>query len=132
SALIFGRFHRENRRCDELGYHFVIGNGFGSNDGQIEAGSRWRKQKHGAHCKVPMHDEYNQVGIGICLVGDFTRSRPTAKQKKALAELVRWLVWRYRIRNSRVIRHSDVKDTVCPGSGFPFDDFHRDVFGKVQ
>ncbi|MDK1032010.1 MAG: hypothetical protein QGD94_08400, partial [Planctomycetia bacterium] len=30
SALIFGRFHRENRRWDELGYHFVIGNGFGS------------------------------------------------------------------------------------------------------
>ena len=37
-------WHRD-RGFDELGYHFVIGNGTNSGDGQIEVGPRWTKQK---------------------------------------------------------------------------------------
>ena len=72
SASAFDRGHR-GKGWDELGYHFVIGNGRGSGDGQIEVGSRWYKQKHGAHCKTP-DNYFNEHGIGVCLVGDFTRS----------------------------------------------------------
>ena len=47
NAAKFDRDHR-NRGWDELGYHFVIGNGTMSGDGQIEVGPRWVKQKHGS------------------------------------------------------------------------------------
>src|SRR5262249_50602205 len=52
SAASFDRFHREVRHWEMLGYHFVIGNGTGSRDGQIEVGPRWPIQKIGAHAGV--------------------------------------------------------------------------------
>ena len=67
--------HRRDNQWDELGYHFVIGNGTHTGDGQVEVGSRWGKQKHGAHCKTP-DNYYNDHGIGICLVGNFENSNP--------------------------------------------------------
>jgi hypothetical protein len=42
-------WHMKGRGWDELGYHFVIGNGAGYGDGQVYVGERWRKQMHGAH-----------------------------------------------------------------------------------
>jgi hypothetical protein len=51
-----------------IGYHFVIGNGNGMGDGEIEPTFRWREQMHGAHAGDKQH---NQHGIGICLVGNF-------------------------------------------------------------
>ena len=47
SAAIMDQWHRA-RGFDELGYHFVIGNGTNSGDGQIEVGPRWPKQKWGS------------------------------------------------------------------------------------
>ena len=48
SAQSFHEYH-QSRGWDGLGYDFVIGNGHGSRDGQVEAGYRWREQKRGAH-----------------------------------------------------------------------------------
>jgi len=123
SAAVFDDWHRNGRNWDELGYHFVIGNGTDTADGLIEVGSRWQKQKHGAHCKVWNRPEYNQVGIGVCLVGDFEKTRPSEAQMQALARLVDWLSARYRIPEKRIIGHGHVCDTRCPGRNFLFDDF---------
>jgi len=128
SAAVFDDWHRNGRHWDELGYHFVIGNGTGSGDGQVEIGSRWPKQKHGAHCKVWNREEYNQVGIGICLVGNFDKTRPTRAQMDALARLVDWLSARYRIDDAHIIGHGQVCDTHCPGRNFSFDD----LFGQLH
>ena len=49
NAQQFDVAHRQVRGFDELGYHFVIDNGNGGPDGRVEVGSRWGKQKHGAH-----------------------------------------------------------------------------------
>src|SRR5262245_42419282 len=68
-AAVFDKMHRD-KGWDELGYDFVIGNGTDSGNGQVEVGSRWPKQKWGAHAKTP-NNEYNERGIGICLVGNF-------------------------------------------------------------
>lgn len=111
SARSFDRAHRR-RGWDELGYHFVIGNGIDSADGQVEIGSRWTSQKHGAHAGV---EHYNEYGIGICLVGDFNIDRPTGKQMRSLAELVSFLVRQHRIPSNRVLSHRDIKATDCPG-----------------
>ena len=116
NAEQFDAAHRE-RGWDELGYHFVITNGQGGCDGQIEVGSRWRKQKQGAHCGGTPANEYNELGIGICLVGDFTTGMPTAAQLASLKRLTGYLVKTYQISPSQVITHQDAPNahTECPG-----------------
>jgi N-acetyl-anhydromuramyl-L-alanine amidase AmpD len=113
SAAKFDREHRA-KGWDELGYHFVIGNGTMSGDGQIEVGPRWPKQKWGAHAKTP-GNEYNDYGIGICLVGNFDVQRPTAAQQRSLARLVSYLMKTYRIPADRILAHGATKATDCPG-----------------
>ncbi|HEX8915429.1 MAG TPA: peptidoglycan recognition family protein [Humisphaera sp.] len=112
-AARFGKEHVA-RGFDELGYHFVVGNGTDTPNGVIEVGSRWPKQKQGAHCKTPNND-FNEKGIGICLVGNFDQSQPTAVQMAATAKLVAHLMKTYNIPADRVIGHGDAKSTDCPG-----------------
>lgn len=113
-ATRFDKEHRVNG-WDELGYHFVIGNGSDTGNGQIEVGPRWRKQKHGAHAKTP-DNRFNDFGIGICLVGNFESARPSEKQMRSLATLVAHLMKRYDIPANRVIGHDDTgRSTACPG-----------------
>lgn len=126
SARSFDRDHKA-RGWDELGYHFVIGNGTGSGDGQIEVGGRWSKQKHGAHCKTP-NNYFNEHGIGICLVGDFTRSRPTPRQMASLQRLTGFLCERCSIPPDRVVTHGGVTHkTKCPGNNFPIAAVRRSL-----
>jgi hypothetical protein len=119
-ASAFDRMHKD-KHWDELGYHFVIGNGTDTRDGQVEVGPRWRKQKWGAHAKTP-DNRYNDYGIGICLVGNFQVTRPTWKQVDAVAKLVAHLQQTYNIPSDRVIGHQMVRhfdrggtSTDCPG-----------------
>ncbi len=116
SAAIFDLAHRK-RGWDELGYHFVIDNGRGGEDGLVEIGSRWTKQKWGAHCGKTPNNEYNNYGIGICLVGDSSEKLPSAKQLAGLKKLLLVLMDRYKITPARVIGHRDAPgaSTACPG-----------------
>jgi hypothetical protein len=113
SAAIIDQWHRA-RGFDELGYHFVIGNGTNSGDGQIEVGPRWPIQKWGAHDNA-LDNRYNTNGIGICLVGNFNDTRPTPKQLHSLIRLVVYLMRTYDIPADRVLGHGETKVTQCPG-----------------
>lgn len=113
NAQIIDGWHRNNG-WDELGYHFVIGNGSNSADGQVEIGPRWPKQKWGAHTKTA-DNRFNDFGIGICLVGNFDEDRPTAAQLKSVATLVAHLMKTYHISADHVIGHGEAKPTDCPG-----------------
>ena len=124
SADEFDRMHRA-KGWDELGYHFVIGNGTGSADGEVEVGSRWPKQKHGAHAKVEGHPEYNDVGVGICLVGNFDVTHPSENQMASLARLIRFLTSRYNIPRNHIYGHGQLKPTDCPGRNFDYTDLFR-------
>ncbi len=118
NAAAFDRAHR-NRGWDELGYHFVIGNGTGTPDGAVEVGSRWIKQKHGAHCKTP-GNFYNSHGVGICLVGNFEHHQPTTAQMASLEALIGFLEEQCDIPPGRVHGHGAVTGkTACPGRRFP-------------
>ncbi len=122
----YDRIHVQSNGWDECGYHFVIGNGSLSRDGQVEIGSRWRKQKYGAHTKDPQGDNrYNEHGIGICLVGNFEEAPPTRAQMDSLVRLCRWLMANYGIQPEDVIGHSDCKPTRCPGRYFPWAELRR-------
>jgi hypothetical protein len=129
SAAIFDKAHRE-RGWDGLGYHFVIGNGSGSGDGEVEVGYRWKSQQVGAHAG---NAEYNQHGIGICLVGDFENGgRPSSAQMASLRRLVRFLQVKTGIPTSEVIGHGNVpgKNTQCPGKGLDLDSFRASLGGN--
>jgi len=119
SAASFDAMHRA-KGWDELGYHFVIDSGSGGPDGRVEVGSRWKTQKWGAHTGGTPDNEYNNCGIGICLVGDFTRRNPTDVQLASLARLTKYLMQACEIPPSRVIGHRDAPGakTDCPGKTF--------------
>ncbi len=115
NAAAFNKAHLA-RGWDGLGYHFVIGNGNKSPDGRIEVGFRWTKQREGAHAG---NDLMNQRGIGICLVGDFSKTSPTAAQMAALRRLCDFLSAYCEIPPQNLRLHRDFRQTECPGRYFP-------------
>ena len=130
NARIFDYYHRHVRRMPNgLAYHFVIGNGSSSGNGEIEVGDRWRRQINGGH----VHSDYlNNISLGICLVGDFNRDQPTRAQLEACEELIRYL----RLRCGKVDAHFAIVrphremnpprwPTDCPGDVFPYSWFRR-------
>ena len=131
NMTLIDKHHREINGWDGVGYDFVIGNGKGSADGQVEVTFRWRKQIAGAHCGGTPNNRANESGIGICLVGDFTKTRPTYRQMLALKKLVRFLQKRYKISTSRIYGHSTTpgytRVTICPGKYFPMAAFKRSL-----
>lgn len=122
NAKAFDNFHRNVRKWKGIGYDFVIGNGKGSTDGNVEVTFRWRQQIAGAHCGGTPRNWANVDGIGICLVGDFRKTRPTPAQIESLTKLIRFLQQRYNIPTSRVYGHDStpgykgIKE--CPGRNF--------------
>jgi hypothetical protein len=113
--------HRKVLGLDGCGYHFVIGNGTGSGDGQIEVAQRWTNQKQGVHCRNARTHEVDEYGIGICLVGDLDRQPPTQRQIAAAQALIAHLSQRYAIAQGRIESHARVASTktACPGKYFP-------------
>ncbi|MGV3722277.1 MAG: peptidoglycan recognition family protein, partial [Actinomycetota bacterium] len=126
NATSFDAVHRR-KAWDGLAYHFVINNGKGNPDGHLEVSSRWGAQKHGAHAGalpglVPadVRNGFNEFGIGICLVGNFQKSKPSEKQLRTLAVLIQELRAEFGIPMANVLGHGHVKGTACPGSAFPW------------
>jgi hypothetical protein len=111
----FGAFYWG--RIYHLGYHYMI-----LPDGTLKRG----RPEHclGAHTKG-----FNNY-LGIVLVGDFSSRdnpdgkkglpQPTPQQLKTLVSLCRHLQARYHFPVSRIVRHSDLERTLCPGDRFPF------------
>jgi N-acetyl-anhydromuramyl-L-alanine amidase AmpD len=113
------RYHREKRHMENgMAYHFLIGNGNGMGDGEIAVGNRWKEQLDGGHLRS---QEQNEIALGICLIGDFDKSKPTKKQLEALKVLVGALMKRCKLSVSAVKTHQQINvvHTQCPGSKFP-------------
>jgi len=130
NARAFDYYHRHVRRMQNgLAYHFVIGNGTSTGNGQIEVGDRWRRQINGGH----VHSDYlNNISLGICLVGDFNRDQPTRAQLESCEELIRYLRQRCgkTAGHDIVVRpHREMNPprwaTDCPGDVFPYSWFRR-------
>jgi len=124
NALDFNELHKR-RGWEGIGYDFVIDNGTnGKIDGQIEATPRWIKQEDGAHCRA---SDMNSKGIGICLVGNFSKDRVSEKQMASLVYLADVLRKYYKIPQYRIVGHGQVRGarTECPGKYFPWGDFRN-------
>ena len=130
NAAVFDRWHRDGNGWDGIGYHFVIGNGSDSPDGEVEATFRWTEQRAGAHTGGTPDNWANEQAVGICLVGDFSQGRPTPAQMQSLLKLVQFLQSRYHIPARRIYGHGTTpgaRATDCPGRGFPMSDFLRSL-----
>ena len=130
NARAFDFYHKRVRRMKNgMAYHFVVGNGTSSGNGAIEIGDRWRRQFNGGH----VHSDYlNNISLGICLVGDFNRDRPTKAQMEATEELIKYLRDRCGKVDGRAIGvrpHREMNPprwaTDCPGDAFPYGWFRR-------
>lgn len=112
------KFHKEKRKWDGIGYHFIIGNGVNSKDGRIRKTFRYSLAKDGAHA-LTSDNFYNQNALGICLIGNFNKSNPSLNQKKSLVKLILDLQGLYEIPLENILFHNDTKATECPGENFP-------------
>jgi murein DD-endopeptidase MepM/ murein hydrolase activator NlpD len=123
SAHAFDVAHRERGMVNGLAYHFVIGNGSFTGDGEIEVGSRWLRQIKGGHLKF---DSLNEIAIGICFVGNFDETRPSRKQIAAAIELISHLREICGPVPPILMTHTEIHPhhTDCPGTLFPSEAFH--------
>lgn len=138
NAKSFDRFHTR-QGYGGLAYHFVIGNGSGSKDGEIEKGWRWKEQVTGTHVSVNSWDK-NIFGIGVCLVGNFQKSLPTKKQWDSLVALTAELVRDHKVKIDNIITHrlvrfddgSRLEQTSCPGDKFPIQNLRKAVRNRLK
>ncbi len=132
NAHVFDIYHRRVRKMVHgLAYHFVIGNGHSSGDGEVEVGRRWVDQLNGGHVAS---DYLNDISLGICLVGDYNRDLPTKNQIAALQELITCLrlrVGKAQGKSAIVYAHKEInpRPTDCPGKRFPYHWLHE-FFGN--
>jgi LysM repeat protein len=122
NASSYDKVDRNHGMENGLAYHFVIGSGRDSGDGEIEIGSRWTKQLHGGHVSKW---SYNNHGIGICLVGNFEKTKPTGRQMAAFTELVDYLGNGLLGGSYKFMVHKEVNATLCPGRNFPTAAMHK-------
>ncbi len=130
SAKSFHQAHLRRGMANGLAYHFVIGNGKGSKDGMIEIGHRWRGQLNGGHVK---NEWFNGNSIGICMVGNFEKSKPTTQQMQSLHQLLAHLkgggLFKAKLR---LFAHKELprEQTLCPGKHLDLKALHR-TYGRL-
>ena len=117
NAAYFRVLHRVVNGWNDIGYHYVIGNGSFSDNGEIEKGRKLPFR--GAHAKGG-----NEDSIGICLVGNFNTETPTYLQIKSLGILLRSLAKEYSLCRNSVTLHRFIQgsSTECPGKNLSMKD----------
>jgi len=93
------------RNWGDIGYHLIIDRG-----GVLWQGRAVRYQ--GAHVS-----EHNEGNIGVLVMGNFDRQKPTAAQLATLRRVVTDLRTTYGIKRGRVYTHKEWQgaQTACPG-----------------
>ena len=128
SVNAFHQFHAR-QGYGGIAYHFVIGNGHGMGDGEVQETFRWQQQVAGTHVSVNAWD-HNVFGIGICLVGNMENTLPTTAQQAALKNLILRLQKAYQIPSNKIVGHRHVlyddasgrtEQTACPGKKLNLD-----------
>lgn len=141
NAEAFRNFHRSKNWWD-IGYNFVICNGDGGADGELQRGRSLGIS--GAHVKSYRGINYNNIALGICLVGWFDNivwehsnpsvkfenpynKIPTEKQMNTLIDLVKDLMNEYDIPAQNVLGHYEFPNVFksCPGGNFDMDGFRN-------
>lgn len=97
-------FHQRGRGWADIAYHFLI-------DGSGRVWEGRPEKALGAHVK-----DHNPGNVGICVMGDFQKRRPTKAQLASLTALLRWLTQAHAIAPGEIRGHKDQQVvTSCPG-----------------
>lgn len=107
--------------CD----HFVIGNGDGCQDGEIQMGQRWNQQQPAGAFKGI--DHIDPTCISICLIGDFDHAMPTPTQIRRLTQLVSTLQSQLHIGADHVILLNEGGTPSSVGRYFPVTAFREQI-----
>ena len=110
------RYHRDSCKWESgIAYHYVV------------MGDKIYKcrDEHqiGTHVK-----NGNSKNIGICVHGDFNKTRPTLRQQILLIVLINKLCLQYKIPKQNIKGHRDWNNTICPGKNFDLDGLKKWIF----
>jgi hypothetical protein len=106
-----------------MGDHFLIGNGDGCGDGEIQIGPRWNRQLSAN----PVGAKVKNNCICICLVGDFDQTSPTTTQLRRLEQLVKTLQGQFQIPGKAVLAYDQPNDPAGIGRQFPIAHFAKQL-----
>lgn len=109
-----------------LAEHFVIGNGDGCVDGEIQVTQRWAQQES-INDPPPGVSHIDPACISICLIGDFDQTRPTPTQQRRLAQLVGALQAKLQIPASQVWLIDQPGSVAGIGRQFPKEEFRTAI-----
>ena len=115
SAEICTSWHVK-RHFATIGYHYIICNGRGGADGEIQIGRP--EDRAGAHVRG-----INSNSLGICIAGNADYEKWTEAQKQSLFSLVKDLQRKYDVPTQNVIGHREIgkvkpkysTNKTCPG-----------------
>ncbi len=109
----------KNTGLNGLGYHFLIGNGNGLDDGHIHVGYRWLNQTSAARPTDINESNWGSRTVSICLVGNGNRRPFTSQQLVHLCNLVQRLQIELSIPANRVwLAHELGEKNSSPGKHF--------------
>ncbi|MGA2677760.1 MAG: hypothetical protein ABSF37_00510 [Sedimentisphaerales bacterium] len=84
---------------DDINCHFLICNGLGGSDGQIQTTEKWQKQ----WSVIPDHTWYGSSRtVRVCLVADGRHVRPTNAQIKRTEALVESLAMKFNVPATKI------------------------------
>jgi len=114
-------FHVNKNGWEEIGYHYVIGNGINTIDGKIYS---TRPEKFiGAHSL-----NQNKNSLGIALIGNFDKTIPTKKQFNSLLKLLIKLIKKYNLKIENIHGHNEFnKQKSCPGKNFDINKLREEL-----
>lgn len=128
------RVYHKSKGWSDIGYHYVICNGHGGQDGEIQPGRP--ASQAGAHC---LEGNMNQKALAICLVGNFDDHKPSQAQYKSLVSLVQMLMKKHEIPVQNIVMHRQYainKATgkpykSCPGWAFDLEELKQMLVAEV-
>ncbi len=120
-------FHKYIRGWEDIGYHYMIGNGIFSKCGKIYEG---RKIEFvGAHVK-----NYNEKTIGVCCIGNYDKKKMPKKQMESLINLLVKLSKEYNIKPENIKGHREYPgvEKTCPGLMIDMEEIREEVRKRLD
>ncbi|MEA2733654.1 MAG: hypothetical protein QOE14_105 [Humisphaera sp.] len=112
-------------KTNGVGDHFVIGNGDGCVEGEIQLSQRWNQQL--AALPPAGANTIDPACISICVVGDFDSTVPTRTQLRRLGQLVGALQGQLHIDASQVLLMQEPRTAAGVGRYFPTSAFRQQL-----